>query len=144
MPSLSAKLENAITHYTPLYTLHEVGKRYKQSTVERELRNLAKGKSPKIVPVKKGKVIVAYEPVRTITYREDRTDEVEEIEVKFVKAQTYFLMNNWIIPPNVKQSFENFMNTLKKNKGEEVTFRTKKNIVKLYENQTKAKHTTRV
>ena len=141
MPSLSAKLENTITHYTPLYTLHEVGKEHKQSYVERTLRKLSEGSYPKIVPVRNSKkVIIAYEPTKTITYREDPNNEVEDIEVKFIKANNYFLINYMVIPVNIKNSFENFKNTLKKNKGEETKFRAKKNIVKLYENQTSLKY----
>lgn len=140
MKSLSKLLIEQIQTYTPLEMLHRVGDKNgnKESNVERTLRNLTvKGL---IVPVKNFKNhIVAYEPVRTITYRENPTDDKEEIEVKFIKAQSYFLINNWVIKPEVKKSFDNLMNTLKKNKGEEVTYRTKKNIVKLYENQTSIK-----
>lgn len=137
MPSLSKLLKEQIQSYTPLEILHRIAESQnkKQSNAERCLRTLTtKGH---IVPVKNHKGhIIAYEPTKTITYREDPNDEVEDVEVKLIKANNYFLMNYMTIPFNVKNSFENFRNTLKKNKGEEIQLRTKRNIVKLYEDQT--------
>lgn len=60
-------------------------------------------------------------------------DTAEELEIRYIKAQSYFLIHSMVTPPNVKRAFENLVINLRKEKREKQKLWLKKQIVKLHE-----------